>query len=95
MNGETLRRTVIVRNSQGFHMRPLSSFVELASKFQSNVLVGREGQELVNGKSILTMMGSVMVEMGTPLVLEVHGADAGDAIEALAKFFDDLAVSEP
>ena len=95
MSGEPLRRTVIVRNSQGFHMRPLTSFAELASKFQSNVLVGAEGRELANGKSLLNLMGSAMVEQGTTLVLEVQGPDAPEAIHALAKFFDDLLEIEP
>ncbi len=95
MSGEPLRRTVIVRNSQGFHMRPLTSFVELASKFQSNVLVGQEGRELANGKSLLILMGSAMVEQGTPLVLEVNGPDAAEAMEALVKFFDELVEIEP
>ena len=95
MNGEPLRRTVIVRNSQGMHLRPITAFAELAGKFQSNVLIGRPGQELVNGKSPLTMMGAVLVEMGTELVLEASGPDAGQALDALTKFFDELMVIEP
>jgi phosphocarrier protein HPr len=95
MSGEPLRRTVIVRNSLGFHLRPLTSFTELAGKFQSNVLVGREGGELANGKSPFLLMGTAMVEQGTPLTIEVDGPDAAEAMEALVKFFDDLMVSEP
>ena len=95
MSGEPLRRTVIVRNSLGFHLRPLTSFAELASKFQSNVLIGREGGELANGKSPFLMMGTAMVEQGTSLVIEVQGPDAAEAMEALVKFFDELLVIEP
>ena len=95
MSGEPLRRTVIVRNSQGMHMRPLTSFVELASKFQSEILVGQEGREMANGKSLLVLMGSAMVEQGTPLTLEVQGPDAAEAMDSLVKFFDELVVIEP
>jgi len=95
MSGEPLRRTVIVRNSLGFHLRPITSFAELAGKFQSSVLIGKEGGELVNGRSPLLMMGAAMVEQGTPLVIEVQGPDAAEALDALVKFFDELLVIEP
>jgi phosphotransferase system HPr (HPr) family protein len=95
MNGEPLRRTVTVRNTQGMHMRPLTTFAELAGKFQSNVLVSQEGREPANGKSLLNLMACAMVEQGTPLVIEVQGPDAAEAMEALVKFFDELIVIEP
>ena len=38
-------------------MRPITAFVELASKFQSNVWVSKEGQPKINGKSPLGMLG--------------------------------------
>jgi phosphocarrier protein HPr len=95
MNGEPLRSTVILRNSQGFHMRPIGGFVELASKFQSDVLVSRAGQEKVNGKSMMNMLAGMLAESGTELTLEVHGPDAPQALEALVKFFDELVISEP
>ena len=35
MNGNTLRQSVRVTNPNGFHMRPMKEFVELARRFQS------------------------------------------------------------
>src|SRR5262245_51957068 len=83
MNGETLRQKVVITNPQGFHMRPLTAFVELARKFQSTVFVCRDDQRS-NGRSPLELM-TLGAEQGTELTLEVSGSDARDALEALAK----------
>src|SRR5262249_35049027 len=95
MSGNPLRHTVIVRNPAGFHLRPITSFAELANKFQSSVLLGKEGSELVNGKSGFLLLGSALADQGTPLVLEVQGPDAAEAMEAFVKFFDELVDTEP
>ncbi len=81
MNGEPLRKTVVITNPQGFHMRPMAAFAQLASRFDSSVKVSREGQS-VNGKSILDLM-LLAAAQGTELTLEVAGPDASDALDAL------------
>jgi phosphocarrier protein len=86
MSGETLRRTVRITNPAGFHMRPLTAFVQRAQKFQSTVLVAKDGKT-VNGKSPLELM-LLAAEQGTELVLEVSGPDAAAAIEELAKVLE-------
>jgi len=83
MSGETLRQKVVIINPQGFHMRPLTAFVELARKFQSAVTVAR-GDYRCNGKSPLELM-TLGAEEGTELVLEITGSDAAAAMEALVK----------
>jgi phosphocarrier protein len=81
MNGDPLRKTVVITNPQGFHMRPMAAFAQLASRFDSSVKVSREGQS-VNGKSILDLM-LLAAAQGTELTLEVAGPDAPDALDAL------------
>jgi phosphotransferase system HPr (HPr) family protein len=81
MSGETLRQTVVITNPQGFHMRPLTAFVELARKFQSSVTVWK-GDQRSNGKSPLELM-TLGADQGTELVLEVTGSDAREALDAL------------
>jgi phosphotransferase system HPr (HPr) family protein len=94
MSGEELRRTVIVKNTQGLHMRPITAFVEMATKFQSNVSVSRNGQPGVNGKSPLAMLG-LAAEQGTELVVQTQGPDAQEALETLVAFLDELKNSDP
>jgi phosphocarrier protein HPr len=82
MNGETLRRTVVVVDPMGFHMRPLTVFAQQAGQFQSKVTVAKDGQQ-VNGKSPLELM-LLAAQQGAELTLEVSGSDARAAIEVLA-----------
>ena len=85
-------RQIEITNGLGLHVRPAMKFVELASRFQSEVRVRNNNNEF-NGKSLLelTMMAA---ECGTPLELEARGPDAAQAIEALAelvsaRFYED------
>jgi phosphotransferase system HPr (HPr) family protein len=84
MNGP-LRRVVKVANPQGLHVRPAAAFAELAARFESRVRVSRaDRDEVVNGKLWPELL-LLSAEHGTPLVLEVDGADAPDALDALAR----------
>jgi phosphocarrier protein len=76
-------RQVEITNGLGLHVRPAMKFVELASRFQSEVRVRHNDNEF-NGKSLLelTMMAA---ECGTRLELEARGPDAVAAVEALAQ----------
>ena len=76
-------RQVEITNGLGLHVRPAMKFVELASRYQSDVRVRHNNNEF-NGKSLLelTMMAA---ECGTRLELEARGPDAAQAIEALAE----------
>ena len=75
-------RQVEIINGFGLHVRPAMKFVEVASRFQSEVRVRHNNNEF-NGKSLLelTMMAA---ECGTRLELEARGPDAEAAVEALA-----------
>jgi phosphotransferase system HPr (HPr) family protein len=81
MNGAPLQQKVVITNPQGFHMRPMAAFAQLAARFQSSVKVSREGQS-VNGKSILDLM-LLAAAQGTELTLEVAGDDAEAALDSL------------
>jgi phosphotransferase system HPr (HPr) family protein len=81
MNGAPLQQKVVITNPQGFHMRPMAAFAQLAARFDSSVKVSREGQS-VNGKSILDLM-LLAAARGTELTLEVTGPDAEAALDAL------------
>jgi phosphocarrier protein len=89
MNGEPLRRKVTLTNPLGLHMRPMSAFVQLASKFSCQVFViGREEQR-VDGKSMFGLM-SLAAEQGTELTLEAEGPDSAAALDALAELLANL-----
>ena len=80
---QVARRQVEITNALGLHLRPADKFVRLASRFQSEVRVFSDGQE-INGKSILDLT-TLAAECGTWLDLEARGPDAEAAVEALSE----------
>jgi phosphocarrier protein HPr len=80
-------KSVTVANVHGLHARPAAEFVKLANKFQSEILVSKDGLE-VNGKSILGVM-MLAAEMGSTIEIRARGADARKAVEALASLVGD------
>lgn len=77
---------VRIINKLGLHARPAMSFVDLASSFQSEVVVSRGDQE-VDGKSIMHMM-LLAATQGTTLTIVAKGPDAQKAVEALKALVD-------
>lgn len=61
-------------------------FVDLASTFQSHIVVRRGDQE-VDGKSIMHMM-MLAATKGTPLEIVAEGPDAEQALKALKQLVE-------
>ena len=67
----SLQQTVVIRNPQGFHMRPKAAFARLAGDYQCEVRVLWNGQTF-DGKSMWALMG-VAAEPGHSVTIEVTG----------------------
>jgi phosphotransferase system HPr (HPr) family protein len=87
MNGESLQKTVVITNPQGFHMRPAVKFAQVAGQFQSAVKV-TSGDRAADGKSPLEMMANMLLPAGTELTVQVDGPDARAALDALVAVLD-------
>jgi phosphotransferase system HPr (HPr) family protein len=85
MSLQALQHTVRITNPEGFHMRPMVAFVQLASRFASQVKVLRDGRA-VDGKSTFDMMQMLSMP-DTELTIEVEGPDAKGCLEALLGLF--------
>jgi len=77
------KKKIKILNELGLHARPAAKFVKLASQFQSQVYVNKDGVE-VNGKSIMGLM-MLAAEHGSILTLKVFGEDEESAINELEK----------
>ena len=77
-----VERTVQIVNKQGLHARPAAEIVKVSARFKSEITLVKEGME-VNAKSIMGVM-MLAAECGSSLTLRASGADADDALEALA-----------
>jgi phosphocarrier protein len=73
--------TAKVVNRAGLHARPAAELVKLASSFQSEVHVEKEGLQ-VNGKSIMGVL-MLAAEQGSTLRFTASGPDADEALIAL------------
>lgn len=79
--------SVTLKNKNGLHARPAHLFVQTANKFASSLMVGREGLQMVNGKSIMGIM-MLAAEHGMTLELVATGADHDEMLAALAALVD-------
>ena len=78
----SLEREVEIVNRAGMHARPAAEFVKVAGRFVCEIRVEKDGLE-VNGKSIMGVL-MLAAERGSRLRLSACGADAEDALTALA-----------
>ena len=74
---------MVVQNQLGLHARPAAMFVKMATRFKSEILVVKEGEE-INGKSIMGLM-MLAAGPGTTLTVTAVGSDAVEAINELAQ----------
>lgn len=81
---EKIEQTLIVSNKKGLHARPAALLVQLVSKYQSQVTINYDGQQ-VNGKSIMGIL-TLGAPCGAKLTFIVHGPDAKEVFEAISVF---------
>lgn len=79
-----LEKSIIIRNKSGLHARPAALFVQIANKFNSDIIV-KKGKEEVNGKSIMGIM-MLAAECGSKIHLKINGEDAEEAMRELEVF---------
>ena len=78
---DTVEREFAICNELGLHARPAGEFVSLASRFSSEIAVGR-ADEWVDGRSVLSLL-SLAAGQGVNLRIRAIGPDAAEAVEAL------------
>jgi phosphocarrier protein HPr len=77
-----VRRTVEICNERGLHARASAKFVKLASTYDAEVRVGRDGS-MVDARSIMGLM-MLAAGIGSSIDIEAEGPDAEVAVEALS-----------
>ena len=76
-----VERELMVANKLGIHARPASMFVRIATRFDCDVFVEKDG-ETVNGKSIMGLM-MLAAGPGSRIRVQAEGAEASKAVEEL------------
>ncbi|SFI72770.1 HPr family phosphocarrier protein [Nitrosomonas sp. Nm34] len=76
-----LLKEVTIINKLGLHARASAKLTRLASQFQSEVWLIRNGRR-VNAKSIMGVM-TLAANKGSTVAIEITGADETEAMQAL------------
>ncbi len=82
-----MERTVDIVNLLGLHARAAAKLVTLATKFESDVRIRKDGRE-VSGKSIMGVM-MLAAAKGSQITLIAEGADAEQALDEMAALVAD------
>jgi phosphocarrier protein HPr len=78
---------VEIVNKLGLHARASAKLTQLASKYQAEVWMTRDGRR-VNAKSIMGVM-MLAAAKGTTVTLETAGPDEDEALAAISELFAD------
>jgi phosphocarrier protein len=80
------RRTVEIVNERGLHARASAKFVKLASTFDAEVSVSRDGST-VDARSIMGLM-MLAAGIGSTIEISAEGAEAVEAVAALTELVE-------
>lgn len=83
MAHKNITKEIVIKNKQGLHARPAAIFVQIANKFDSDITVIKDSEE-VNGKSIMGIL-TLAAEQGTRVYIKASGPDAKEAVLELEK----------
>lgn len=82
-----METTVDIVNLLGLHARAAAKLVTLATKFESDIRVRKDGRE-VSGKSIMGVM-MLAAGKGSQITLIAEGDDAQQALDELSRLIAD------
>ena len=73
-----ITKDIVIKNPQGLHARPAALFVQVVSKYNSNVTV-QKGEERVNGRSIMGIL-TLGAQQNSAVTIYAEGEDADQVI---------------
>ena len=85
MTTETAEFTIV--NRLGLHARAAAQLVQTANRFQSDVTIEKDGNE-VNGKSIMGLL-MLAAPQGSTINISVSGVDAEEAMKVIGQLIND------
>jgi phosphocarrier protein HPr len=81
------QREVEIINKLGLHARASAKLTQLASRYQSDVQMSRNGRK-VNAKSIMGVM-MLAAGKGAKVTIQIEGPDESDAMDAIVTLIGD------
>ena len=81
-----MTRECVIRNRLGLHARAAAKFVHTATRYTSQIRVGRDGKTM-DGKSIMGIL-LLAAAAGTSVIITADGIDEREAIDALCRLVE-------
>ena len=81
MSDGTITREITLSNRYGMHVRPAGLFAKVASRYDANVEVEKDGN-VVSGKSIMALM-TLEATCGAVLKVTASGPQAAEVLDEL------------
>lgn len=88
----TVTREITILNKFGMHARPAAEFARRANSFRSDIFLIANGEKF-SATSLLDIMRASL-GLGAKAVIEAHGVDADEAVEAMARLLEELQAQE-
>lgn len=82
-----IEQEIVIKNAQGLHARPAAMFVQIVSKYNSDVTVQKDDDK-VDGRSIMGIL-TLGAQKGTKLLLSIDGDDALSVLKELMDLLND------
>jgi phosphocarrier protein len=76
-----VKKDFTILNKLGIHARPAAQFVKIANRFQAEIYVEKDGEE-IDGKSIMGLM-MLAAGHGSVVTISAEGPDENAAIVAI------------
>ncbi|MBI4516526.1 MAG: HPr family phosphocarrier protein [Deltaproteobacteria bacterium] len=83
---DPVRRVLRIQNRLGLHMRAAAKLVQTANKYDAEITISKDGQD-VSGKSILALM-MLAAPQGSLIEVEAAGPQAAEAVDAIGDLLD-------
>lgn len=81
-----IEKEVQIVNNAGLHTRPAATIVKMASKYNADFYINKDGIE-INGKSIIGVM-TLAAAKGSTLTLTFNGEDEEEMAKEIIDYFE-------
>ena len=80
-----IEEKIKIVNNAGLHTRPAATIVKMASKYEAEFFIIKDGMN-INGKSIIGVM-TLAAAKGSTLTLQFDGSDEVEAAREILDYF--------
>ena len=81
-----ITKKLMVLNKLGLHARAAAKVVSTANKFESTIIITKDGKD-ADARSIMKLL-MLSASQGSSISIEVNGSDQNDAMKSIERLFN-------